>query len=353
MSLYGPTASLPLQGATASHKTGIRPRRQSTRHAAAGGASSDRAIDPGRELESGGTVKPVRRPVPASIHRRPEQHANGAMHEDIADNGRRLGVPEPHRTLLGVLVAVTLMTACDPSFNVIKESDLYYSVSGFLDAGADTQWVRITALGGRPSSGLGVTLTEAGSGRHWVLRDSLFQFDGGGNAHNYWAPARLRPGGAYRLEIDDGAGRLGRIEVALPDSFPNPVYDPPPYAFQEKFDGLLVISGVALPAAVDFIYGFSLPWGKVEVPISHLKDLDAGPRDFSATINWALDLRQLESLGPGYETIRSLKIRVTAASPGWPGPPGISYGDSPVENGIGYVGGLFTREVTILVDRGG
>jgi hypothetical protein len=81
----------------------------------------------------------------------------------------------------------------------------------------------------------------------------------------------------------------------------------------------------------------------LEVPVNHLRDLVPGQGDLRGSIRWGEDLRQIAELGPDYVTLRSFRIRVAAASAGWPGPVELSYVDSPVENGVGYVGGLFTR----------
>jgi len=71
--------------------------------------------------------------------------------------------------------------ACDDPFLPLAESEVQLSVFGYLDAAADTQWVRVMpirplALTSPDSFGIIVTLENLGSGQTVELRDSLFTY---------------------------------------------------------------------------------------------------------------------------------------------------------------------------------
>jgi len=106
-----------------------------------------------------------------------------------------------------------LVVACDESFDATAPSELAFSVFGYLDASADTQWIRVMPI--RPlkvteqdADGTTVTLEHLGTGRIFELRDSLFRFspdsdtEGGSDGayvHNFWTVEDIEPGAAYRF----------------------------------------------------------------------------------------------------------------------------------------------------------
>jgi len=110
------------------------------------------------------------------------------------------------------LCVAALVTDCDESFDPTEPSDLSFSVFGYLDASADTQWIRVTPI--RPVKvtsedplGITVTLEHLETGRIIELRDSLFRFTSsdstvgseGAYVHNFWTPEPIEPGASYRF----------------------------------------------------------------------------------------------------------------------------------------------------------
>ncbi|MGK7311856.1 MAG: hypothetical protein ACN0LA_06405 [Candidatus Longimicrobiales bacterium M2_2A_002] len=101
-----------------------------------------------------------------------------------------------------------------------------FSVYGYLDLSADTQWIRVTPIRQniRPDSAAidaVVTLEHVGSGRIVTLRDSLFRFadpDVAGSSawvHNFWTTEPLEPEATYRLRVarSDGAATTAVVEM--------------------------------------------------------------------------------------------------------------------------------------------
>jgi len=111
--------------------------------------------------------------------------------------------------------ASLVLGACDDSFSPIAPGEVHLSVFGYLDASADTQWVRVMPI--RPSIptspdslGAEVTLEPLGTGRIIRLRDSVFHFSHyvdpelgsqGAYLHNFWTAERIEPGAEYRFSV--------------------------------------------------------------------------------------------------------------------------------------------------------
>jgi hypothetical protein len=103
--------------------------------------------------------------------------------------------------------------ACDESFEPIAPSELAFSVFGYLDASADTQWIRVMPIRSlkvtsQDAISVTVTLEHLGTGRIIELQDSLFRFSSyldpdsgseGAYVHNFWTPEDIEPEAAYRF----------------------------------------------------------------------------------------------------------------------------------------------------------
>ena len=120
---------------------------------------------------------------------------------------------------LGVLAA---LTGCDESVDVIVGSDIPFTVWGFLNAGTDTQYVRIFAVTDQlipdPAEVIDArvfsTNLTTGDRREWtyemVLFDSLI------SGHFFWSPFRAEHQHRYRLEVVRSDGETASAEVTVP-----------------------------------------------------------------------------------------------------------------------------------------
>ncbi|HZD06537.1 MAG TPA: hypothetical protein VE173_16610, partial [Longimicrobiales bacterium] len=100
--------------------------------------------------------------------------------------------------LLASAFVAVVAAACDESFQPLALSEVPFSVFGYLDASADTQWIRVMPI--RPlqvtspdSFGATVSLEHLGTGRTVGLRDSVFRFADprhpeleGAYVHDFW-----------------------------------------------------------------------------------------------------------------------------------------------------------------------
>lgn len=126
--------------------------------------------------------------------------------------------------LVAALLASALALGCDDTVQpFLEDENAIFSMYGYLDLRADTQWVRVmpvrqTLLLGPDPIDAVVTLEHLGSGRVVTLHDSLVTFvdprlGGAAYAHNFWTTERLEPEASYRLRAarSDGASTTALI----------------------------------------------------------------------------------------------------------------------------------------------
>jgi len=135
--------------------------------------------------------------------------------------------------VLAYLVSALMVGACDEPFSPTAEGGVQFSVFGFLDAAADTQWVRVMpirnlALTSPDSFGITVTLEHMGTGRSTELRDSLFVFShyrdsdlgsDGAHLHNFWTTEPIQPGATYRVVLTSPGKKPAEAMVEVPGEY--------------------------------------------------------------------------------------------------------------------------------------
>ncbi|MEX1181701.1 MAG: hypothetical protein WEF86_00595 [Gemmatimonadota bacterium] len=137
------------------------------------------------------------------------------------------------RPLLACVAAVLVAAGCEESFAPIAPSDLQFSAFGYLDASADTQWIRVMPI--RPlmvtspdSFDTTVTLEHLGTGAVIVLRDSVFRYlhhqhpelgSDGVYLHNFWTTQPIEPGASYRFSAVRDGGAPAEAIVDIPADY--------------------------------------------------------------------------------------------------------------------------------------
>ncbi|MDZ7694856.1 MAG: hypothetical protein U5K69_27685 [Balneolaceae bacterium] len=128
-----------------------------------------------------------------------------------------------------LLSSVLLFSGCDSPFEPHQENNRYhFSMFGYLDASADTQWVRIMPVRDSLLYNPGeidatVTLEELETGKTVTLNDSLFHFSNNRYAHNFWTTESLEPSGTYRLKAERSDGAASHATITLPADFSTPI----------------------------------------------------------------------------------------------------------------------------------
>lgn len=266
-------------------------------------------------------------------------------------------LPTVRNRLFAVLLAASAAAGCDYPFEPYEQNDEgAFSLFGFLDLRADTQWVRVTEVrqnvqtGAEPIDAM-VTLEHVASGRTVTLRDSVSTFPdpglgGVGYAHNFWTTEPLEPAATYRLTAtrSDGASTTALVEMPPAFEFTLHNWGRSNSLFEVKAERIL---------SVDLFYAMT---DSTSSRINHIIRGGAviapdGPGMF----NMFLDGSEVEI--PELLDLRRVEVRLSVAGADWPWDGELSDLDvrlpgvmpSNVDNGLGFVGGVATWTIPLVL----
>lgn len=123
---------------------------------------------------------------------------------------------------------VPLFYGCNETFQPFQENDQYdFSMYGYLDASADTQWIRVAPERQEFNmpldvSGIRVTLKDLGSGTSTVMNDSIFVSEGEFNFLNVWTNMNIQHNQSYLLRAEGTDGQVSEVTVTTPTELPTP-----------------------------------------------------------------------------------------------------------------------------------
>jgi hypothetical protein len=271
-----------------------------------------------------------------------------------------------------LLLSYLFIIGCDDTFEPLQENDQYhFSIYGYLDVSADTQWVRVMPvredifIEPKPIDAV-VTLEHMESGESVVMNDSLFSFPQG-YAWNFWTTTALQSSQTYRLTAVSSSGSTSYAMISLPDDFETPLVHIR-FVGQERTPTLtsIYIQGVERLADIRTVfYGPMSESGETNMTdISHLKDSTrSGSGRWQVYINPLEDFQYITNFIPfkppvlltEYLTPVSPykpKIYIASAGPGYHFFPSIDEkivalpdGVSNIINGVGYVAGIISKTV--------
>jgi hypothetical protein len=258
--------------------------------------------------------------------------------------------------VLLIISATLIFTSCDQTFEPLKENNQYnFNISGYLDASADTQWVRVgtvrESIDEPPNpEGIQVTLEDLQSGASVVMNDSVFTFQ---NVLNYWSTMDIENEQSYRISVEGADGRSSRVSVTTPKKLPMPYVvteGPPAGAY------IIIDEAVEDIADVQSVYFVILNPGTenrkriYRFPIrSTLRHTTAYHGGYAAYANWEEQEEQIEqSVGAAEIEIASRQFFVAAGGPEWDSDfttiDDLTYfldgTATNVENGLGYAVGI-------------
>ena len=284
----------------------------------------------------------------------------------LGDRGaRRRTAPVLPSRLPAVLLVSALAAGCDDTVQPLHEDEnAVFSMVGYLDLMADTQWVRVMPiretlfLGPDPIDAV-VTLEHLGSGRVVTLNDSLFAFSGGpldgvAHVHNFWTTEPLEAEASYRLRAarSDGASSTAvvvmppELEMLFLDHGSNRRRGPPLGRLHVRAERVLFL---------EILY-------TVGTPSTDGRDiLPATPVAAGAHWTFTSGVPGTQGIGvnadslprPDLVDMFRWEIRIVTGRSDWPYHPGLSDPavtlpstmPSNVENGLGFVGGVATRRI--------
>jgi hypothetical protein len=250
-------------------------------------------------------------------------------------------------------------TACDESFGPIEPSELGFSVFGYLDASADTQWIRVMPI--RPltvtsqdSLGATVTIEHLGTGRIVELRDSLFSFSTiwdpilgseGTYLHNFWTLEDIEPGASYRFSARREGKEPAEAVVEIPGDYEVEVAINQYYGYDSlRITGVKHVPFVTMIAHFYDLCGSSVAWIQYKT-------------------RWADDEPHVMAIGrfpsqirarPGcgvVQVIENWELWIVGSEAAWPAggysPSGLgeSGWTSNVTNAVGFLGGVLTKVI--------
>lgn len=251
--------------------------------------------------------------------------------------------------LLALALAVSLgATGCDVDFEPIAPSDLYFSVSGYLDATPDTQWVRVEPLAPTTEPDpdpldVVVTLEDTRTGIATPMEQVVRTFRTG-PAHLFWTTADVEPGVTYRLAVRRPDGAETRVTVVVP---------PEEDVDIEISDGpfecptRVYVRGADRLADVQSRYTLGFQGGR-EFRFSKLESIVEEPGGaLSFTIYYGEDAERMGITGFPLppEQVRT-EVTVALGTEDWPDAIGLDLEtalvlapSARIENGVGFVGG--------------
>ena len=255
------------------------------------------------------------------------------------------------------LCLVVAAAACDESFEPIAPSELAFSVFGYLDASADTQWIRVMPI--RPLKVTSqdalagtVTLEHLGTGRILELRDSLFRFSSpsdpdlgseGVYLHNFWTLEDIEPGAAYRFSATRAGKEPAEAVVEIPLDYEIEVAINQVLAGGET-DELRVTGLKHLPFLTTAVHFYDACGSGVS-PIPYHR-LSTNDETHLITIT-----KRVETRGCGPLWVANRELLIVGSEAVWPaggyspGSLGESRGTSNVTNAVGFLGGVLTKVI--------
>lgn len=251
--------------------------------------------------------------------------------------------------------SILILTACDQTFEPLQENNQYnFNISGYLDASADTQWVRVgtvrESIDETPDpTGIQVTLEDLQSGETVIMNDSVFTFK---NVLNYWTTMDIKNEQTYRIKVKSSDEKESRVSVTTPKKLP-PIYVT---TVPTKEGRIYIDNEVENVADIQSVWYVILNPGTENIrreyrfPIRHtLRFTYNFFGSYTAFANWEDERKRIEqSVGNAEISIASRRFFVALGGPEWDDSlstiDDIEYfldgTGSNVENGLGYVVGI-------------
>lgn len=251
------------------------------------------------------------------------------------------------------------MAACDESFAPIAPSELAFSVFGYLDASADTQWIRVMPIRALKTTTpdpfpATVTLEHLGTGQIIELRDSLFTFapvlapDFGADGvflHNFWTLEPIEPGAAYRFSVRREGEEPAEAIVEIP----------------LDYDVEVAIRQGSGPVATDTLVTTGVKYLPFITATTRFYD-DCGSGESRGMYNGRStvgDAYRISILKPavtprfqcGLPLVENRDLFIVGSEAAWPtggfapGALGEAGRSSNVTNAVGFLGGVFTKVI--------
>lgn len=258
-----------------------------------------------------------------------------------------------------------ILLSCDETFVPLEDkSETPFSMFGFLDASADTQWVRVIPIRDQLETlpeipDMTVTVENMETGETTVLNDSLFQLRQGFNIINSWTTMDIQPEHTYRLKGELPNEFTSNVTITTPKDFPFPDKGD----IDEVGSGLLRMSGIERLADVKAVWHIRFYFdGRADervIAIPYRRRAEVySDGDVSVYINCGREAGVITDqtlTPPDSVDVLSREIFVASAGPEWneelTSLEQLEYAlpqiNSNVENGVGYMIGIVSKTVEL------
>lgn len=264
-----------------------------------------------------------------------------------------------------------IVSGCNQTFEPLKENDKYFfTIFGYLDTSADTQWVRIVppreqldAPAEIPE--IQVSLENIETGESITMKDSLFASGSGFNYINFYTLMDVEPEQIYRVKAEHTDGRASLVTLTTPGEFPTPMFFEDTFAFVDRHIHQIIITGVAKENLIDvqtlwfarregeeirkFTFSYRNTVEKIDTyggayvaDVVYEEEEEAVLKEFSVPSFFGFGVELLDQ-----------QIYVAVAGPEWneeiPSFDDLVYSQpdyiSNVENGLGYMVGIYSKVI--------
>ncbi len=241
------------------------------------------------------------------------------------------------------VVGLAALAGCEVVLDPIGDAGRYFSMSGYLDTEADTNWVRVELVAETfepPPGLLDVQVRLEGPGRTTPLTQETVEFVTG-TAHLFWTTEDLEPGVTYTLVAERSDGAKTRASVQMPDPFPEPTLLDGPYTCPTT----VTVRDVERVADAFSIYHLDGPPPRA-FQFDKRRRLGMSSGGTQAYVYFGTDALEM-GLDPVhiYNPNLTSEIVVAVVTSDWPEEIDLETDliprDNPnIENGIGFVGGV-------------
>ncbi|MEX0649363.1 MAG: hypothetical protein WEA56_06825 [Balneolaceae bacterium] len=259
-----------------------------------------------------------------------------------------------------LLVSLILLIGCDQTFQPLQENNKYYfSIYGYLDAAADTQWVRIGParrdINEPPNpSGIEVTLEHVQSGQTVTMNDSLVLSK---SFLNYWTTMDIENEVTYRIKVERADEKSSSVTITTPKEVPTPLV-----IESEGYFDIFINDSVGKPVDIQakwyvIVDPFGIRQKRVYTfPLRHkIKHSEAYGGTFYLTIDANRQLEEIRKNNGGNMSVAHRQFFVAAGGPEWDETitsiDDLEYfldvTTSNVENGLGYMIGIDSKRVPL------
>lgn len=251
---------------------------------------------------------------------------------------------------------ILIFTGCDQTFQPLQKNDKYYfSIYGYLDAAADTQWVRVgparEGINEPPDpAGIEVILEHVQSGETVTMKDSLFASK---SFLNYWTTMDIQNEQTYRITAERADEKSSSVTVTTPKEVPLPLVTE-----AEGFFDVYIDDSVEKPADVQVKwYVIIAPRGIRQKRVytfplrDRIKHSEVYGGTWQLTVDTNPQLVEIRKSNGGNMSVAHRQFFVAAGGPEWDETitsiDDLEYfldeSTSNVENGLGYVIGIDSK----------